>query len=285
MLSENNKQDIIKKINEKNIKKSHQKYILNYIEMNTELFNNLNIEEVIQAVLENFNGVSLNITSFLYQDYGQYNPTTGKVLLSPKLFHGKNRKYRESVMYHELDHCACTPIELKKQYNDYKNKIKQKHKYLYRIIPNFILSELFLKVQYEGPLSGIASLERKKGYTIQKLLYGSPMQNYLNEGITFLKQKMYSDKLNIKFHEKKDFLYGAEKAAECIASVIGLENMIYLHFYHKLEEIINSFYTKTGVELNTLLVKCMEYDRKRTKKTLKQLNNYIMQICEKSSKN
>lgn len=273
MISE--EQKIKDELNKKKINKKYKNYILKYIELNNEIFPFLDINEITERILKNFNKVSLNITSFIYNDYGQYNPTTGKILLSPKLFYGKNKKYKESVFLHELDHCACTPIEVKQKYNEYKNKI---NKILNKFIPDFILSENFLKIHYDGPISGIANLERKKGYTIQKITYGTNIQNYLNEGITYLKQKIYSEKLDIKFHKNKDYLYGARRAAECIGDVVGLEYMIYNHFYNNFDNIENAFFERTNIKIEELIFKCISYDKRNSKKKLKQLNDFIQEI-------
>lgn len=278
MISEEQKIKIKDELNKKKINKNYKNYILKYIELNNKLFPFLNINEITDRILNNFNKVSLNITSFIYNDYGQYNPTTGKILLSPKLFYGKNRKYKESVFLHELDHCACTPIEVRQKYNEYKYKIKKKYKILNKIIPDFILSEIFLKIHYDGTISGIANLERKKGYTIQKITYGTNIQNYLNEGITYLKQKIYSEKLDIKFHKNKDYLYGARRAAECVSKVIGFEYLIYNHFYNDFEKIENAFFERTNIKIEELILKCINYDKRNSKKKLKQLNNFIQEI-------
>lgn len=278
MLSQENKNEIISKMNAKKIKKAHQKYILKYIELNSELFSFLNIEELTQRILENFGGVGLNLSSILYHDYAQYIATTGKILLSPKMFFGKNKKYKDSVFFHELDHCACSPIRLRKSYKEYKNKLKEKYKYFYKIIPDFVATEIFLKIHYEGPISGIGNLARKKGHTKLKLLYGTNLINYLNEGITYLKQKMYSENLKIKFHKQKDYLYGAQIGAECIANVIGIDNLIYYHFNNKYEDIEKVFFEKTNIKLEDLMLKCLRYDRKRSKKRLKELTN-LVKIC------
>lgn len=281
MLSNEKKNEIISKINQKKISPKYQKSIIKYIELNIELFGFLDVEELINRIVENFGGVSPNITSFLYNDYGQYTPTTGKVLLSPKLYWGKNRKYKESVFLHELDHCACSPITVKQQYNKYKSEIKKKHKYFYKLIPDFISSEIFLKIHYEGPISGIANLKRERGYILQKITYGTKLENYLNEGITSLKQKIYSDKLNLSFHKKKDFFYGVRMGAECIGKVIGFDNLIYLHFNNNLKNIEEDFFGKTNIKLEELILKCIEYDKKNTKKRLKQLKLFIEQIYKK----
>lgn len=278
MISE--EQKIKDELNKKKINKKYKNYILKYIELNNKIFPFLNINEITDRILNNFNKVSLNLTSFIYNDYGQYNPTTGKILLSPKLFFGKNKKYKESAFLHELDHCACTPIEVRQKYNEYKNKINKK----YKIIPDFILSEIFLKIYYEGPISGIANLERKKGYTIQKITYGTNIQNYLNEGITYFKQKIYSEKLNIMFHKNKDYLYGARRAAECIGEVIGVEYMIYNHFYNNFDNIENAFFERTNIKIEELILKCINYDKRNSKKKLKQLNDFIQEIAIKNSK-
>lgn len=283
MFSKENKNEMILEMNKKKIKIRHQKKILKYIELNTELFPYLETKKIMQRILNNFTGVSLNLSSIFYHDYGQYIPTTGKVLLSPNLFFGKNRKLRESVFYHELDHCACTPIDLKQKFDMYKNDIKKKYKFLHKMIPDLILSEIFLKIHYEGPISGIANLERKKGYTIQKISYGTKLENYLNEGITSLKQKIYSEKLNIAFHKKKDFLYGGRLGAQCLSNIIGFNNMIYYHFYNDLEKIKQEFFAKTDVKLEELITKCIRYDQKRSKKTLNDLNNFIEKLNKKSN--
>lgn len=283
MLSNEYKNEIIFKMNEKKIKSKHQKYILKYIELNEELFKFLDIEELTTRILENFGGISINWTSFLYHDYGQYIPTTGKILLSPTLFFWKNKKYKGSVLFHELDHCACSPVDVKKKYNKFKNEIKKKYKYFYKIIPDFMASEIFLKIHYEGPISGIANLERKEGDAIQKISYGTKLENYFNEGITSLKQKIYSDRLNIQFHKKRDFLYGGRIGATCLGKVIGFENMIYFHFNNKFEKIEEEFFKKAELNLKDLILKCIKYDQKKSRRRLKELESFVEFIYLKAN--
>lgn len=278
MIQEEQKNRILSRLDEKKIKSEYKKSIIKYIELNNDLFPFLNKEELINRILENLNKISLNVTSALYNDYGQYIPTTGKILLSPNLYIGKNKKYKESVFLHELDHCACAPVEVRNKYREYKNEIHKKYKLIYRIIPDVVLNEIFLKIHYEGPLSGIANLESKRENTIQKISYGTNVQNYLNEGITSLKQKIYSEQLKIDFHKKKDFLFTARKAAECLTNVIGIENVIYYHFYNNFEKIEEKFFEKTNIKLENLIYKCISYDRSSSKKKLKDLNNFIEQI-------
>lgn len=283
MIPEEIKKEIIFSLKKKKIKKTYINYILKYIEINMKLFPFLDIDKLKNRILENFSNISLNLTSFLYNDYGQYIPTTGRILLSPKLFFGKNKKYKESVFLHELDHCACTPIELKQKYNEYKRN--KKYKFLYKITPNFITSEIFIKIHYQGAFSGIADLERKKGNLIQKIAYGNKLQNYLNEGITSFKQKIYSETLNIKFHEKNDFFYGARIGVKCIADIIGLENMIYFHFNNNFEQIKQIFEKKTGIKIDDLILKCIIYDTRTSKRKLKELKDFVDKIHLKSKKN
>ena len=281
MFGDEKKNNIILEMNKKKIKSKYQKNILKYLEMNFELFPYIDTEIIIERILNNFAGVSLNFSSIFYHDYGQYIPTTGKILLSPNLFFGKNRKLIESVFYHELDHCACAPVNLKQKFDSYKNDIKNKYKFFYKIMPDFILSEIFLKIYYEGPISGVANLKQKKGHAIQKLLYGTKLENYLNEGITSLKQKIYSEKLNIAFHKKNDFLYGVRLGAQCVADTIGFDNMINCHFFNNLEKIKKDFFKKTEIKLEELILKCIIYDQKRTKKTLKDLKKFIEIVNKK----
>lgn len=281
MIEEEEKNRIIFQLNKKQTKEEYKKMIIKYIEINNELFPFLNINEVINRILYNFNKVSLNVTSFIYNDYGQYILTNGKILLSPNILFGKNKKYKESVFLHELDHCACTPVEVKMEYMKYKEKIKKKSKSLCKIIPEFIFYEFFLKIHYNGSLSGISNLKSKN--RVQKMLYGINIQDYLNEGITSLKQKIYSEKLHIDFNKNKDFLCIARLAAECIANVIGFENIIYYHFYNNYEKIEKIFFDKTKVKLDELILKFIIYDKTRSKKNLKKLSEFTKEIFSKKN--
>lgn len=278
MISKKEKDKILLELDEKQIRKEYKQNIIKYIQLNHELFPFLDINEVTKRILYNFSNVSLNMTSFLYKDYGQYIPTTGKILLSPTLFFGKNKRYKESVFLHELDHCACTPTKVKKKYIEFKNKIKREHRILYNIIPDFASSEFFIKVHYEGPISGIVNLNSNKEGLIQKMLYGTSIENYLNEGITSLKQKIYSEKLNIDFHKNKDFLYMARKAAECLGNIIGFENMIYNHFYNNFDNIENDFFKRTNIKLEVLISKFMICDKTNSKNKIKELDDFIEKI-------
>lgn len=283
MISEENKKEIILKMDQKKIKKKYQKYILQYIDLNEELFTFIDIDLLCKRIVENFTGVKFNLSSFLYNDFGQYIPTTGEVSLAPSLFFGKNRKYKFTVFLHELDHCACSPTQLKRQYDKYKSDIKIKYKFWNIFIPEIVLTENFLKIYYEGPITGIANLERKKGYISQKLLYGTKLENHLNEGITSLKQKIYSEKLKIPFHKKRDFFYGGRIGAECIGKVIGFDNMIYQHFNNNFKNIKEDFFKKTNMELEELILKCIEYDQKKSKKRLRKLENFIRQVYKEAN--
>ena len=283
MISEEQKNELIMKMDQKKIKKIYQKYILQYIDLNAQLFTFIDIDLLCKRIIENFTGVKLNISSLIYNDFGQYSPTTGKISLSPILFFGKNKKYKATVFFHELDHCGCSPIQLKKQYDKYKNDIKKKYEFWHKIIPEIFFCENFLKIHYEGPITGIANLERREGYTSQKILYGTKLENHLNEGITSLKQKIYSDKLKIPFHKKRDFFYGARIGAECIGKVIGFDNMIYQHFNNNFTNIEQEFFEKTNIKIEELLLKCIEYDQKKSKKRLRKLKDFIVQVCKKSN--
>ena len=278
MLSEKEIQEIKYKLDIKKIKQKNQKYIIEYINLNTELFPFLNIKKLTQRIINNFNTVSLNKMSFIYKDFGQYNPLTGKVLISPKLFYGKKKKYKESVIFHELDHCACSPVYIKEKYNKFKLNFYLKHKIISGFILDFILNELFFLNSDIDILSGVATVKRKKGYTIQKFVTGNSWQNHLNEGITSLKQILYSDVLKIKFHEKNDFYLGARMGVECLANVIGFENMIYLHFNNDFCELEKRFNLKSCITLEELMVACAMYDSHRSRKNFRRVQELVNNI-------
>ena len=278
MISEKKMQEIVYKLNVKKIKLKHQKYIIEYINLNTELFPFLDIDNIIQRIICNFNTISLNMMSLIYKDFGQFNPLTGKVLISPKLFFGKYKKYKESVIFHELDHCACSPITVKEEYNNFKLEFYLKHKIFSQLLPDFILNQIFFFNYDIDILSGIASFKRKKGYTIQKFLTGNSWQNHLNEGITSLKQILYSEALNIKFHKKHDFYLGARMGAKCLADVIGFQNMIYLHFNNDVVELERRFNLKSSVPLQELMITCAIYDGHRSKRNYRRMEGLILQV-------
>lgn len=265
MISKELEKQIVSKMNEKQIKVKNQKYLYKFIELNIKLFGFLDVELLIERLVENFGGIHINFESLIFFSFGEYNPTTGKIFLSPKLFFGKNKEYKESVILHELDHCACSPISVKREYKNYIKEIKMKYKIIKYILPNFILRYFFLKTYYSGPISGIISSTNVRKRMITKIKYGTNWENYLNEGITSLKQVMYSKELNIKFHYNNDFYEGVRKGTECVANVIGKKNMIKLHFENNLESIKESFYKKTGIKLENLIFKCLEYDKNKRK--------------------
>ena len=278
MISEELEKRIFSKMDEKQIKVKNQKYLYKYIELNIQLFCFLDIELLIERLIENFEGIYINFESLILFSYGEYNPTTGKILISPKLFFGKNRKYKESVIFHELDHCACSPISVKKEYKNYKNKIKEKYKKFFYILPEFMLKYFFLKTTYTGPVSGIAEYTGKNS---KKIKYGTNWENYLNEGITSFKQELYGEKLNIDFHYNQDFYEGGRMGAQCVGNIIGIENLIYLHFNNNIAEIEKGFFQKTGLELECLILKCLEYDKSKSKKKRKKLEKLIIEIQNK----
>lgn len=276
MLSEEKKEDIINKMKNKKIKDKFQKYILEYIELNIELFPFINIDILIERLIENFNKISINYMSILYKNFGEYVPTTGKILIAPNLYYGKNRKYKESVILHELDHCACSPMMIKKKYNEFKKDFFSKHKLFSQIIPDVILSQIFFYNYDLGPLSGVANFKNVKGYTRQKLLTGTNWTNLLNEGITSFKQIMYSDKLGIKFHQHKDFYSGTRMGIQCLSKVIGFEKVIMLHFNNNLSEIEYEFNSKVScITLEELILKCSTSNINRSRRNLKKIHDMI----------
>ena len=281
MISKELEKIIISKMDEKQIKVKNQKYLYKYIELNIQLFSFLDIELLIERLIENFEGIHINFESLILYSYGEYSPTTGKILISPKLFFGKNKKYKDSVIFHELDHCACSPISVKKEFKNYINKRKEKYKKFFYIIPNFILKYFFLKTIYSGPISGIVEYT---GENSKKIKYGTNWENCLNEGITSFKQEIYSKKLNIDFHYNQDFYEGGRMGAKCVGDIIGIEKLIYLHFNNNIAEIEKSFFQKTGLELEYLILKCLEYDKSKSKKKRKKLENIIIEIQKKVQK-
>lgn len=266
---------IIYRMNQRNISRKNQKYILKYIQLNAELFNCIKTEKIAERIIENFSGISLSFENFIFGGYGKYEPTKGKIYLSPILFFWKDRKYKESVILHELDHCACTPIDIKRGFLEFKKEIKKKYKILYRIIPNFILKEIFFKIHYNGTITGVMNTSNNNDYKKQRLLYGIRWDNYLNEGITSFKQIKYSNLAEVKYHYKNDFYKGARMGTECIGDIIGFEELIYLHFNNNLKEIENRFYENTGFKVESLMIRCLEYDRRSSKKRKKGLNKLI----------
>ena len=101
-----------------------------------------------------------------------------------------------------------------------------------------------------------------------------------------LKFKIIACKVNIwiKFHEKKDFYIGARMGAECVANVIGFENMIKLHFENNLDEIQKQFNGRVSIKLQELMTDCLLYDNNRKKSRLDKIKGKIMQISQEISK-
>lgn len=275
MIPINLKEDIIYKMTQKRFSKKDQKYILRYLELNSDIFNYIETEKIVERIIENFSGISFNFAKFIFGGYGEYEPTRGKIYLSPKLLTFKERKYKESVILHELDHCACTPIELKEKYFKYIKQLKEKYSYFYKIIPDFILKEIFYKIYYDGPITGVFTISINNENKIKKLIYGINWKNYLNEGITSFKQLKYSEISNVKFHYKKDFYRSARRGVECIGNVIGVEELILLHFNNNFNKIEKNFYEKTQITIEELLINCMKCDRINSKNSRKKLEKII----------
>ena len=109
----------------------------------------------------------------------------------------------------------------------------------------------------------------------------------LNEGITVLKQKKYSEILQIEFNKISSSSYQAEPAvAEFIAKKVGLDNLIKFQYTNDYEGLRKSFFEATGKDLNNLVIDLnkiplfMPLSEKRIQKRL-NLKQYDLEVSHK----
>ena len=256
---------IEKKLHEKGINIQTQDYIIKYVSMNEKLFGNIiDHKKMIDRIINNLDysiksmDKKASPTSELVRiatQAGTYKPYPKKINVNPFLkfasfISPRGKQVLESVIMHEIDHCATTEYlqigeQEKEQYlQEYISNKKDRNSFLVKKATKFI-NDTYDKYDGKLPISGIFDYRQlaTKGLNLR----------YLNEGITEYKQDMY-DKFN--GYKTRMEPYKTQKlVAQFIGKVIGEENLISMHFNNNYEGIRPPFNAKTGKDLNDVVKK------------------------------
>lgn len=276
-LDENLINYVEKRLNEKGINLETQDEVIKYLWANKKHFGHIiDTKELADRIIENldksivwFGTDTTNlpilhksrfktITSILSMSIigGYYQPYDREVYLNP-LVQGKLTKKRQmnrdSIFMHEIDHCATTSyIDLDEEQVKELLLFKTRNGFLGRFISKF---KPFMKMKKD----------RWTNMTNNKLAiigFDNPLLDMqhnmtfwrLNEGITVLKQKKFSEALGIEFNKLSSSSYQAEPVvAEFIANKVGLDNLIKFQHNNDYEGLRKAFFDVTGKDLNDLV--------------------------------
>lgn len=282
MLDEEIIELVEKGLHEKNINIETQDEIIKYLYVNKKLFGHIiDTKKLAEKIIENIErsivyfGTDTSkfpklykskiniITSILSMGIvgGYYHPYSKEVYLNP-LVQGKitkkGKENRESIFMHEIDHCATTSyVELEENekqslvvYNEKKSIFRN-------------LMKLFQGTDIKGRISRKIKVwdDMTKGRLAiigvhnpkLEMKYNISLERF-NEGITVLKQQMYSKVLGLNFNKISSSSYLTEPyVAEFVANKIGLDNLILLQQNNDYEGIRKKFNEATGQDLNDLV--------------------------------
>ena len=276
-LDENLINYVEKKLSEKGINMETQDEVIKYLWANKKLFGHvINTKELADKIIENldksivFFGTDTTnlpvlhkskfktITSILSMAIvgGYYQPYDREVYLNPLVqnkFTRKGQMNRDSIFMHEIDHCVTTKyIDL----NEEQTKDLLLFKTRKGLLGNFISKIkpiMQMKKDKWTKMTGNklailgfenALLDMKYNITFWRL----------NEGITVLKQKKYSEVLGLDFNKISSSSYQVEPVvAQFIADKVGLDNLIKFQYNCDYEGLRNLFSEVTGKDLNNLV--------------------------------
>lgn len=260
MLSEETEKYIRETLNAKGINKETQNYVIKYVYLNQQLFGNfIDINQITENIVSNLEySISMaDIKTTMLLRYGNWDPYKKRISIDLLLKLGSklsnNFKDRlDSIIMHELDHCATTKYfaineeqEAKyiKSFID-RNQITNPKK---QIKIKNVIHNLFKEHKGIIPVSGIRDF--------RQLMLNDINLDKLNEGITAYKQELYD-----KFLGKKtttSYIIGKDVAA-FIADIIGEEKLIIMHSNNDYNGIKEAFREKTDTDLNILVQKLNE---------------------------
>ena len=261
-------EDFVKSnMNHKNINQETQQYIIQYIKLNKDLFGNcINIDKLAHRIVNNldYSITYIDRIDRIITYRGKWIWYNHKIAISPiskleSVFFKRQKELMDSTIRHEIDHCATTEyidIDEKQKEEFIKENIKRTNiKGIYRqnTFRNYI-NNRYKKQNGQIAMSGIHGCFRKEKIRLIKL----------NEGITAYKQELYDKALGIK---SKTFYTSEKQVASFIASIIGREELISMHFDNNYEGIRDMFNKKTGKELNELVKTLNSKSRIPTKYT------------------
>ena len=256
------RQRVTEKLKSKGINEETIKYACKYVELNEKLFGNvLDISEVAERLTDNldhdirfvyFEHGILNEAERMVSTKGTWDAYRHHVMIAPALeamskVSKTMREYKESAIYHELDHCATTtykdiPVEEKDAYiEEYikENGITEEEK------KQEVADKINKMYEFTNGQKAIVGVKNSEKTSDEELSFTK-----LNEGITEYKQKMYDKELGIK----SDSAYPTErKLAGIIADTIGVDEMIKLQFNNDYEGIRERFNQYSKTDLNQIV--------------------------------
>lgn len=232
---------LIEIFNKKGLDEYTRSRITNYVNMNSEIFEN-DIDRIITRIGNNI-GKSVAyecnfFKNFILQCSAYYESKSSKIVLNKfyKPILESKKKLKDSIIYHEIDHAATTDKidwteeEKKIIIESYNSKNPLKRFVNQKSIKN--LDDFLKRGKY---VSGIRKFSKNRA---------------LNEGITVFKQIEYdkymgADKIT-KFFTRK-LTYQSELLAVCkISDIIGKENLIKFQFNNQFDEMCELFSKRTN---------------------------------------
>ena len=270
------------KLHEKNINNETQDEIIKYLYVNKKLFGHIiDTKRLADKIIDNleksivyFGTDTSNlpqlykskfniITSILSMSIvgGYYQPYSKEVYLNP-LVQGKFTKSRkmnrESIFMHEIDHCATTSyVELRESEKHDLVMYNAKKSLFRRFLNMFKPTDMEVYInrktkKWDDMTKGEMAIVGIND-PILAMKYNISLERF-NEGITVLKQQMYSKALGLNFNKVSSSSYLTEPyVAEFVAQKIGLDKLILLHQNNDYEGIRTEFKEATGQDLNNLV--------------------------------
>lgn len=263
-MNENERNQYIRtRLTENGINEETQAYVLQYVDMNQNLFGDfLDVNKVTDRIVNNLHhsistydiksnpseGLKKLVSARGFWDSYEHRVETNPIHKSLSRFSKIAKQHYDSTMMHEIDHCATTEyMDVATYFNMSEDELELNVK---RSGLEGPLEEI--QTKYDGKLaaSGISrtiwgSKNNRNGVTSKNLMM-------LNEGITAYKQEMYDDFLGIK-HKTN---YKVPKmVANFIAEQIGQEKMLQLQFDNDYNGIRTAFKEATGQNLDDIVGK------------------------------
>lgn len=234
-------EEIRKKLEDKDYSQETKDYIIQYINLNKELYGHiLNVDEqFLDRITANLKG---NITTVDFKN-NSFKKEIGRL--------SKMITRKIGAMYD------------KREQKVFINPIRKLQSKLFKKDSSMMLTRIMHELDH---IATAATFEDENGEKKTVLGIADMSENIdlslLNEGITAYKEEAYAKKLGSEYHSSyKD----EKKVAEFIANIIGKENLIKYHFNNDYVSIKNSFYEKTGVDLDTV-VKVLNEESKTGKR-------------------
>ncbi len=276
-LDENLINYVEKRLSEKGINLETQDEVIKYLWANKKLFGHvIDTKELADRIIENLDksivyfGTDTTNLPILYKSKfniitsilsmaivgGYYQPYDKEVYLNPLVqskLTKKGQMNRESIFMHEIDHCATTSyIDLDEQQTKNLLLYKTKKGLFGKIICKFKPIMQMKRDKWSNMTNNRLAILGFENPLLD-MKYNIPFWR-LDEGITVLKQKKFSEVLGIKFNKLSSASYQVEPVvAEFIANKVGLDNLIKFRHNNDYEGLRKAFFDATGKDLNNLV--------------------------------